>query len=63
VANEPRDLVELLISLTKRLDAEWPKPTGLEPEKNGIPLPALMLAMGRSEEEVNRLERSGGDAA
>lgn len=42
---------------------QWPKPAGLSDGEEGITLPALMLVLGRSEEDIDRLQRSGGDAA
>ncbi len=43
--------------------AVWPKPTGLEAPEDELVLPALMLAAGRSEEEVERIVRSNGEPA
>lgn len=39
----------------------WPRPSGLQPDEHEIVLPALMLAAGRSEDEVDRIARSRGE--
>jgi hypothetical protein len=42
---------------------KWPQPTGLEKGEAEIVLPALMLAAGRSEAEVDRVVESRGESA